>query len=98
MDGENYNTFNYVYYYVSTPLVISVMLGNEFRLTNGLFLNLGLGYTARAVKVRLKSWNFYSEEPPSDVSKPHQMSDVRWFHTLDLNIGLNYVFPIKNKK
>lgn len=97
-DGELYNTYNYVYYYVSTPLVLSILVGHEFRLTKGLNFNVGIGYSARAVKARLKKWGAGTTEPPSDISKTHSMQGVKWFHMIDLNLGFNYTFPIKKKE
>lgn len=97
-DGESYNTYNYAYYYVSTPLVLSIIVGHEFRLTKGLNFNVGIGYSARAVKARLKKWGAGTTEPPSDISETHSMQGVKWFHMIDLNLGFNYTFPIKKKE
>ena len=106
----SYPSYNFTYYYVSTPLVANILIGHEFRLTEGLFFNLGLGYSIRAVKVRNKSWSVKSEEPPSDISKPNSLKydsysfegiilkDIAWMHIIDLNVGLNYTFPLKKKK
>lgn len=88
---------NYVNYYVSTPIIIGVIIGHDFRLAKNLFFNLGLGYSARAVNARIKKWGINQPESISDISSTHSMKEVKWFHSLDLNIGFNYAFSLKKK-
>lgn len=88
----------YTYYYVSTPFLGSVLIGNEFRVLEGLFVNLGIGMSMRATKVRYKEWYSSEPEPSPNLSKTHSFDNVNWFKTFDLNLGINYTFPFKSKK
>lgn len=85
------------YYYVSTPLVINLYFGNEFKIYKTLRVNLGIGYLARAVKVRYKTWNGIDPEPSTNLSNKYSLKEVVWFHKINLSLGLNYTFSFKKK-
>lgn len=101
-DQKNYY---YTYYYISTPLVGNVILGNEFRLMEGLFINLGIGYSFNAFKVGFKKWGLDQQEPESEIVKPYSLRndgnpniEVVFRHAIVLNLGINYTFSFHKKE
>lgn len=86
-----------IFYYVSTPFIGSILIGNEFKIYKELNVNLGIGFSMRGVKVRYKSWNTYESEPKADISNPYSLEGISWLKILDLSFGLNYTFSFKKK-
>gem|GEM_PF-3046308 len=89
---------NFTAYYVSTPFEGNLLVGNEFKLLKGLFLNFGIGFTIRGVKIRYKEWNKGTPEPESDISDPHSLTGLKWKKEVSLTLGLNYTFSFKKKE
>jgi len=86
---------NYAYYYISTPLIASLMIGNEFKIIENLHVSLGLGFSIRSVKVGYKEWYNSQPEPKPDLKSPSALSNTDKIKMLDLKLGLSYTFPFK---
>lgn len=85
---------NLAYYYISTPLINSIMIGNEFRIMEGFYANLGLGMSIRSIRVGYKEWHISEPEPEPVLKSISTPKKIRLF---DLKLGLSYVLPFKNK-
>lgn len=88
--------------YISTPLITSIFLGNEFRIARNLFVNLSLGYQCRVIRVHKKSWNISETEPQSQIIdrykiKRTQFGYTKAFHNFEFSLGINYTFPFKKQ-
>ncbi len=86
---------NLAYYYVSTPLIASIMIGNEFKIMEGFYANLGLGMSIRSIRVGYKEWHSSEPEPEPVLKSISTPEKLRMF---DLKLGLSYVLPFKKPK
>ncbi|MCO5259267.1 MAG: T9SS type A sorting domain-containing protein [Crocinitomicaceae bacterium] len=80
---------HYLFYYYGTNINASINIAHHFKIFNGFYLNISIGYSYREIKYKYfnKTLNYY------DLS---YFSDNRYFykgvHLLDLGIGLSYTF------
>ncbi|RFC53093.1 hypothetical protein [Brumimicrobium aurantiacum] len=82
----------YSYYYISTPLISSFSIGNEFRVIEGLYVNLDIGISFRSIKVGYKEWHKSDPEPePNYIPISTENDRIMMF---DLELGLRYVFSL----
>lgn len=97
--GDGFMTINYydTYYYVSTPLIGSFIVGCDFQLTSRLNFNIALGYGFKVMNIKYKKWKEGQNEPKGDLSKTHALQNGNLLHCIDLNVGFNYTFPLKKK-
>lgn len=94
-----YHTYNYI----STPLVGSVFLGNEFQLFKGFFLNIELGYMFRAFRYSHNKWLPNESESPVEIVETHKLKETSngktiFIHYFEISLGINYTFSFKKEK
>lgn len=91
------------YDYISTPLVGSIFLGNEFRIFEGFNINVELGYLFRAVRAYHKKWEPNAPEPKTEIVETHRIKnsangETEFIHYFEFGIGINYTFPFHKEK
>lgn len=101
-NGENKLLYYHTYNYISTPLAGSFFFGNEFRLFNGFFINLELGYMFRAFRYYHNKWLPEEKEPSVDIVEIHRLKETSngksiFEHYFEFGIGVNYTFSFKPK-
>ncbi|MBN9293189.1 MAG: hypothetical protein J0G96_04330 [Flavobacteriia bacterium] len=84
-------------YYISTPMIGNLLIGCDFRIINGLNINVALGYGYRIMKIRYKQWHPDEQEPWADLSGKYNLKDGDLLHCVDFQIGLNYTLSVKKK-
>lgn len=98
----NYHTAFFVDYYVSSPMILKLIIGNEFRIAKGLLLDFGFGFSNRTYKSRRVTWNDndgvgIEDMPKMDLSLPYAFTNLKWGYHFEMSLGLNYTFPSKSK-
>lgn len=92
--------------YISTPLIGSFLLGNEFKIYDDLFINIEVGYLFRFFRYKYKKWLLDETEPVTEITQTHRLKDTSKGTTefegyLEFGFGINYFFSFhknKNKK
>jgi len=102
-ENENVGMSYLLHYYIFSPFLLKLTVGNEFYIGKGVSLELGLGYATRAFKTGWVSWNSLDGKGADDVpdrklSKSFSFAELRWQHLFDLSLGVRYTFPWKNKE
>ncbi|WP_107038789.1 hypothetical protein [Brumimicrobium mesophilum] len=94
--GLTHPNKNLAYYYISTPLISSIMFGNEFRIMEGFYANLGIGMSIRSIRVGYKEWNNTQPEPDPILNANSTLLNSEKLKLLDLRVGFSYVFQFKS--
>lgn len=94
-----YHTYNYI----STPLVGSFIIGNEFRLFENFYVEIQLGYMFRAFRYFYNQWLPDESASPVNIVDTHRLKDTPngttvYEHYFEMGLGLNYSFSFKSKK
>ena len=94
-----YNSYN-SNFYQSTPLLGTISLGCDFRLSKDVRLNFSMGYSLRKMKYKYLEW--YDGDNYREMLKNVPV-ESKMFHHINAQLGLNYSFslkksPEKNKK
>lgn len=93
--------FYATYYYVSTPIKGLLSFDNELKIMRDLYINVGIFYSFRLIKMRYKSWSESYPEPIPNISnfksKEANIDDRRIFFKqfIGINLGVNYTFSFK---
>jgi len=95
----HYYTFNYI----STPLIGVFYLGNEFKVTDNLNINIGIGYLFRAFRFYKNEWGLSETEPKVGIIQTHSLKETNYGEIeiegyLEFEFGLSYFFSFKSKK
>lgn len=95
---QNYRS----YHYISTPLVGSFFFGNEFEITDNLYLNIGIGYLLRAFRFYKNEWKLDETEPNVKITNTHKLKETKYGKVetdgyLVFELGINYTFSFKAK-
>src|SRR5690554_4086504 len=96
---QNYKTYNYI----STPLLGGVFFGNEFKATDNLSINLGVGYLFRAFRFYKNEWGLNETMPKVEITQTHSLKESSYGKIeiegyLEFEFGLSYFFSFKSKK
>lgn len=96
---QNYKTYNYI----STPLLGGVFFGNEFKATDNLSINLGVGYLFRVIRFYKNEWGLNETMPKVEIKQTHSLKETSYGNLethgyLEFELGISYFFPSKSKK
>ncbi|MCO5269113.1 MAG: hypothetical protein M9897_09485 [Brumimicrobium sp.] len=101
--GKYVTDYYFTNNYISTPLVGSFIIGNEFRLFENFYIEIQLGYMFRAFRYFYNQWLPGESAPPVNVVDTHRLKDTPhgttvYEHYFEMGLGLNYSFSFKSKK
>lgn len=91
--GGPWHTEYYSKFYHSTPLVFNALAGVDFRLTDGLHLNIGCGFGYRGMSTRSRSWEGSANLPTEEIER--SSIGITWYNLVDVKLGLTYAFSVK---
>ncbi|RYM32953.1 hypothetical protein ERX46_12935 [Brumimicrobium glaciale] len=81
------------YFYNSTPLISSCLVGLDIKLLQNLNLNFAIGYGFRVMKVKYAEWK--EDENVYEKLKTIPTKNIN-SQMFDVQLGLTYVFPRKS--
>ncbi|MBN9293187.1 MAG: hypothetical protein J0G96_04320 [Flavobacteriia bacterium] len=92
--------------YQSMPLVSTFYAGCNIKIVENLNLNLSLGYNLSLMNYKYVQWSYngYGKPDESTVKKDYYNSlgttpvQILVLHSLAVQLGLNYTFPLKKQK
>lgn len=102
--GGSYVFQNYrSYHYISTPLVGSFFFENEFKATDNLYINLGIGYLVRIFRFYKNEWGLNETMPKVEIIETHSFNEssygkIETYDYLEFELGISYLFSFKSKK
>ena len=98
--GENI-LFHNTYTYLSTPIIANFFFDNRFKISHGLFINLGIGFSIEKRSVHYKEWSPNEKEPETNLGNLNPSEDIhgeiKIINNLNFCFGINYTFPFKLK-
>ncbi len=80
-------------FYIGTPFVGNVLTGVDFRVVNGLHINISAGFGVRIMRSKYAEW--VEGEDVYELLKSIPI-ETYFFNTMDFELGLSYTFPSKS--